>query len=332
MRILILRLSSLGDIILIQPICAWLRAQHPEAEIDVVVKRQFMDLIPLMGCDLKAIAYEKSIKAHLALRNPRYDLLLDLHNKPSTVILRIAANARRSSVYNKQRRTRLRIVRGNKDLAISSTTELYKSALDKIYQAVDLPSPKLYVPENLPLPDLPKAHKRILIFPGAAHDTKRYPAIYYKMLLRDSPDDWQYILLGSASEWDLCESIRADSNAYNLCGKLDFPHLLKLIASSDWVISSDSGPMHIAAALSVPQIAIYGATHPRLGFAPQNPHAHLLVAELECQPCSLHGSKRCPRKHFNCMHKIPVSTILAILLKDEPIQLSYPDHTNITGD
>lgn len=317
MRILILRLSSLGDIVLIQPVCAWLRARHPEAEIDVVVKRQFIELIPLMGCELHALAYEKSLKAHLALRNPRYDLLLDLHHKLSTIILRIAANARRSSVYNKQRRMRLRIIKGNKDLAIASTTELYKSALDKIYQAVELPSPKLYVPQDLPLPDLPITSKRILIFPGATHNTKRYPAIYYQMLLKNSPKDWQYILLGSASEWDLCESIRAESNALNLCGKLDFPHLLKLIASSDWVISSDSGPMHIAAALSVPQIAIYGATHPRLGFAPQNPYAHLLVAELECQPCSLHGSKHCPRKHFKCMHQIEVSQILGILQEDE---------------
>jgi heptosyltransferase II len=313
MRILILRLSSLGDIVLVQPICAWLRERHPEAVIDVIVKKQYAGLVSLMGCGLNAIVYEKSLAAHFALRNPRYDLLLDLHNKLSTWLLRIAANAKMSSVYHKERRKRLKIVRGNHALAISSTVDLYKSALDRIYPAVELKSPRLYVPEDVSLPEVAMAAKRILIFPGATHNTKRYPARYYKTLLESSPKEWQYIMSGSASEWDLCEEIKAGSKAQNCCGKLSFVQLLKLIETSDWVISSDSGPMHLAAALSRPQIAIFGATHPRLGFAPQNPHAHILVADLECQPCSLHGAKECPQKHFQCMHQIKVQSILDIL-------------------
>jgi heptosyltransferase II len=72
----------------------------------------------------------------------------------------------------------------------------------------------------------------------------------------------------------------------------------------DLVISNDSGPMHIAAALQKNQIALFGATHPILGFSPMNNNATVICKNISCQPCSLHGSERCPKGHFDCMNKI----------------------------
>ena len=68
MKILILRLSSLGDIVLTQPICAWLRGQYPQAWIDYMAKEQYLELVPLLGCALHPVAYQKSLKAHLELK------------------------------------------------------------------------------------------------------------------------------------------------------------------------------------------------------------------------------------------------------------------------
>ncbi|MCB5258856.1 MAG: glycosyltransferase family 9 protein [Candidatus Cloacimonetes bacterium] len=313
MKILILRLSSLGDIVLTQPIAAWLRAKYPEAQIDYVVKEQFLELVTLMGCGLKPIIYKKSFKAHFALFKVRYDIVIDLHGKLSTYLIKIAARGNKSVTYNKARITRARIVKGNNSLHIESTLDLYKTALDKIYQHVILESPHLYSSPHTTLPELLSVCKRIAIFPGATHNTKRYPLKYYKELIENSPKNFQYILLGSFSELELCQNLILDERTINLCAKLNYAQILSLLETCDWVISSDSGPMHLAAALHRPQIAIFGATHPRLGFSPQNPNAHILCANLDCQPCSLHGSEKCPLGHFKCMHSIPFQSILEII-------------------
>lgn len=313
MKILILRLSSLGDIVLSQPICAWLRAEYPEARIDYMVKTQYLELVPLLGCALKPLTYQKSLKAHLDLGREHYDLVLDLHGKLSTWLLRMAARGKESAVYNKERSRRKKIVKGNRQLAISSTVELYKSALDKLFPEVHLHSPRLYPPKDVTLPVLETAEKRILIFPGALHNTKRYPSTYYKQLMDISPKDWQYIILGSSNEAGLCDDIASRGRAISMAGELSFSQILALMQGADWVISSDSGPMHLAAALERPQIAIFGATHPCLGFAPLNPNAWILAADLDCQPCSLHGSESCPQRHFKCMHSIRAEQILEII-------------------
>lgn len=316
MKILILRLSSLGDIVLTQPIAAWLRAKYPEAKIDFVVKAQFQELVTLMGCELNPIVYEKSIRAHLALFKSRYDIVIDLHAKLSSFLLRIAACGKQSFGYRKARSIRKRIVGGDKQLKINSTLDLYKTALDKIDPLAKLEAPRLYPPDHPGFLALPASDKRIALFPGATYKTKRYPEEYYKELINKSPNGYQYILLGSQSDATLCQSLSSETNAINLCGSISIAQLMSLLKTCDWVISSDSGPMHLAAALEKPQIAIFGATHPRLGFAPINHNAHVLSADLECQPCSLHGSEKCPKGHFNCMSSIRAEHILEILAKD----------------
>jgi ADP-heptose:LPS heptosyltransferase len=317
MKILILRLSSLGDIVLTQPVAAWLRHRYPEAQIDFVTKEQFSELVSLMACGLNPVSYKKSLAFHRYLRHQRYDLILDLHGKLSSLLILLAAWPQRYAIYNKSIRKRRQIVGGNRTLRIDSTVELYKSALDKLFPDVSLAVPRLVAPKDVFLPPLPKSKKLIAIFPGAAHETKRYPAKYYKELIKASPNHHQYIILGSTEEQDLAFYIAQGSSALNFCGKLKLGELLAMVDGCDWVISSDSGPMHIAAALQKKQIAIFGATHPRLGFAPQNPHANLLVADLDCQPCSLHGDKQCPLGHFRCMHSISARTILDIMLSEE---------------
>lgn len=315
MKILIIRLSSLGDIVLCQSICAWLRKQYPLAEIDFICKQQFVELTSLMGCGLTPIVYQKTLISHLALRRRRYDLVIDLHNKFSSFLVRLAAAAKSSSVYNKQRSKRKAIVAGDSKLAISSTVELYKSALDKLYLNVQLEAPRLELPQQeLPFL-LPQASKLVMLFPGAAHFTKMYPKDSYKQLLKISPSGFHYLLAGAPNEFELCNELQRSSpeNSTNIAGLLSFSQILVAIKASDCVISSDSGPMHLVAALEKPQIAIFGATHPRLGFAPQNPHAHILCANLDCQPCSLHGAESCPRGHFQCMLSINPQSLLNIM-------------------
>lgn len=316
MKILIIRLSSLGDIVLTQSVCARLRELYPDARIDFITKVQYQELVSLMGCGLNFVPYGKTLRSHLALRAARYDLVLDLHNKLSSFLIRLAAWGKVSSILDKKRYLRKRIVRGDRQLAIRSTIDLYAGALTGIGLSARLEAPVMQVPElGLPF-DMPTGKKLIMLFPGAAHYTKMYPLASYKSLMRMSPDCCFYILAGSPMEEELCAELhRAGENSLNLCGQLSFGQILKTMQSCDLVISSDSGPMHLAASLMKKQIAIFGATHPRLGFAPLNPHAHILCQDLDCQPCSLHGAEKCPQGHFKCMLGIEPQRVLELILQ-----------------
>ncbi|HPR18853.1 MAG TPA: glycosyltransferase family 9 protein, partial [Candidatus Cloacimonadota bacterium] len=133
--------------------------------------------------------------------------------------------------------------------------------------------------------------------------TKQYPLEQMAQVINALGERYNIFLLGSPDERNLISLLRQiiDVPVHDLCGKLSVSELIVFLFSIDLVISNDSGPMHIAAALHKPQIAIFGATHPKLGFAPMNDKAIILKADLNCQPCSLHGSETCPLGHLDCL-------------------------------
>ncbi|MDP2173652.1 MAG: glycosyltransferase family 9 protein [Candidatus Cloacimonadaceae bacterium] len=314
----------MGDIILTQPVISLLFEAYPDSEIHYICKAQFAELVRCLDKRISVLVYEKSIRWHKLLTHSRYDLVLDLHAKLASWLIKNLVNANIKRVYDKQRGIRKAIVSGARDLAIESTTRLYFSALRGIVsedQIMSVSSPRIGLPEqtsNLDLlPDFATGKTTIAIFPGAAHPTKIYPLRYLDEMIKMTGRDYRFLLFGSKQENHLCLRL-ADSNpetAINLCGALSFSELNRVLARCDLVISGDSGPMHLAAALNKKQIAIFGSTHPRLGFAPQNENAILLCLDLPCQPCSLHGVKRCPLGHFDCMMKIKPDVIYQIIQK-----------------
>ena len=320
---LVIRLSSVGDIVLTQPVVYELRALYPEAEIHYLCKEEYTALPRLFGVELTVSEYSKALGWHLSLLKRRYDLVLDLHAKLASALVRLMVRSRQRIVYAKQRGLRRRIVRGDKTAAIESTLRLYYSALERLEPerfnaASPLPRPQLQLPDTAKrssvLPLCSDGRQLIGLFIGSAHATKAYPVEQWVELLRRAPGRYEFWLLGSVADQPAARRIReAFPVATDLCGKLTLAELPGAIAACDAVISGDSGPMHIAAALDMPQITIFGSTHPRLGFAPLNPKAAIICADLSCQPCSLHGGKSCPRGHFQCMLSIAPDLILTKL-------------------
>jgi len=303
MKILIIRLSSLGDIILTQPVCAILRNKYPQAEIHFVCKPEYASLPVRFGLDLKVLEYRKELAFHRQLSQTRYDLAIDLQGKFSSFLLMAFCRAKSKITYQKQRALRQAIAKGKSDLAINSTVDLYMSALNKLGITEPWSYPVLH-PEQPPASKETEQHK-IACFPGATHYTKRWLPEYWTQLINSFPTS-QFTLYGSSGEKTLCDGITAgtNGNCQNLAGKLGFSELLSSLQNYDLVLSGDTGPMHLAAALGKPQIAIFGGTDVRLGFRPLNDQAVVLSAGLKCQPCSLHGLPGCPLGHFNCMRKL----------------------------
>jgi heptosyltransferase-2 len=311
MKFLIIRLSSLGDIILTQPVVAELESRYPGAEIHYVCKPQFAELPAMMGRNVTAIPYRKSLQWHLKLRETEYHAVLDLHAKAASIIITMLCKSLRKARYNKRRRLRKSIVNHTSPASIRSTVDLYYSALRKLFNtsSESMRDPRLFVPADpglrasVALPE----HKSLLgIFPGAAHTTKKYPTDQWIEVIRLLSDTFHILLMGSQEDARDASAISSvnPEGILDLCGKLNLTQLAATMQRCDLILSGDTGPMHLAAALGIKQVAIFGATHPRLGFAPLNTNAIVLSADLQCQPCSLHGSERCPQGHFNCMRSI----------------------------
>jgi heptosyltransferase-2 len=90
------------------------------------------------------------------------------------------------------------------------------------------------------------------------------------------------------------------------------------VASCDVALTNDSGLLHVAEACGVPVVALFGPTHPRLGFAPWRPVSTVLRVEIDCSPCDLHGPARCPRSHHRCMKELSVERVREAILARLP--------------
>ncbi len=304
MKILIIRLSSLGDIILTQPLCALLHKHYPEAELHYLCKPEYAALVACFGLPINTIEYSKSLSWHLSLLRLRYDLVLDLHGKFNSYLAANLVRAKQKSLYDKKRNLRKAIVSHKTSTAIDSTVSLYCTALKKlgIRDAWDNPA---LIPTRQRKPKTQGQAPKIACFPGATHYTKRWPIEYWRALIASMPE-CSFTLLGGGGDKVLAKEICADGtvNCSDQTAKFNLSELVDELQDYDLVLSGDTGPMHMAAALALPQIALFGGTHPRLGFKPLNPKAQILSADLDCQPCSLHGLKACPQGHFKCMQSL----------------------------
>ncbi|MDP8269620.1 MAG: lipopolysaccharide heptosyltransferase II [Candidatus Tenebribacter davisii] len=317
MKILFIRLSSLGDIVLTQSAVQAVHSKYPDAKIHYLTKSVFAPIVEMFNCVDEIHYWEKKYSLLKDIRKIKFDVAIDLHAKFNTFIIKSFINAKRNITYNKKHLLRRQIVNRKTDKVISSTVSLYFNALKKIGIDSKIAEPKLFTTKSIKMPEkfqISKHVKNIGLFPGALHKTKQYPIEQLAEFINSVPDAWncRFIIFGSEAELDLADKLDSltKSIILDLCGKLTLQQLVTAIDKMDVLITNDSGPMHIAAALKKPQIAIFGATHPKLGFAPMNRKAIVLSADLSCQPCTLHGGEKCPKKHFKCMRSISSEQII----------------------
>jgi len=325
MKILVIRFSSLGDVLLTTPIVRSIRKNYPSAEIHFLTKKEFAPILENNPNINQIIKYDNKndrfIDIIKLIANNQYDLIIDLQSKLNSFLIKLFAGNSKHVTYNKRHFYRWRLTHKSlsKNLApIKSTVSLYSTVLDKLGIKLDAEKLDIFLPKNqdeiYSTFRIPHSEFRISISPGASHFTKQYPADYYSYLINMITDklNAQIILLGSKNEKKLTAQIAngCKKKILDLAGETDIMDMAVIIKNSELFISGDCGPMHIAAALNIPQIAIFGPTHPKLGFAPINTNAVIIQKDLSCRPCSLHGREKCPKTHFKCMKDIKPEEIL----------------------
>jgi len=150
---------------------------------------------------------------------------------------------------------------------------------------------------------------------GSAWPTKRWPAEKWARLIRGLAAEFKtpVLMVGGPGEKDWnaeIERLAGPEHCLNLTGRTSMPELMDAIRPLKVFVSNDSGPMHIAAAMGVPAVGIFGPTTRELGFFPYGAGNRVVETRLDCRPCALHGSKKCPRGHFLCMRLLTVDQVL----------------------
>ncbi|MDZ7317030.1 MAG: glycosyltransferase family 9 protein [candidate division KSB1 bacterium] len=334
-KILILRLSSIGDILLTTPLLRILRDRYPKARIDFVIKAKFLDLMrtnphldrlwPLHA--EKGFAELRSLKRQL--ESVDYDVILDLHNNFRTAYLRTGLGApvfklRKYKfkrfllvkfgidLYRRIRPVYLRYLDAAAALGIGDDGRGLEFFIDPL-EAENITG---YFQENGVL----KSDLLFAVAPGAGFAAKRWPQEYFVELLQKllaEHSDAKVLLLGDQSDHSLCAAIAAAlprGKAINSAGRLSLMGSAAALSRCRLFIGNDTGLMHMASALKLPLVAIFGPTTRQLGFFPTGEQSRVVEHKtLSCRPCTHMGRPTCPQKHFKCMREITPDQIRPVV-------------------
>jgi ADP-heptose:LPS heptosyltransferase len=321
-KILVIRFSSMGDIIYTTPIVRCLKLQLPGTEVHFLTKTQFkyiyehnpyLDGLHLLKPKLKDTIAD--IKAE------KFDLIIDLHNNLRTSIIKLATLFA-SSTYKKER--------FSKWLALKLKWKSFYSKdhlVDRYLKTVkflgvtnDQKPIDYYIAKSYQLEDfLPASHASsyTAFIIGATHFTKRMPV--EKVIEICKNIHGPIVLMGGNDVLENAALIKhaLGEKVYSTCGKTDLDQSVFIVSKARKVIGFDTGLTHIAEAFNMPLVSIWGGTAPELlGVFPYKIDQSLEAGiELACRPCSKFGLEACPLGHFKCMHDIPNQMITDFINK-----------------
>lgn len=318
-KILVIRFSAIGDIVLTTPVLSLLKKYYPNAEIHFLVKEKFAHVLNYLPHIDNVVVLKDFTKTFCELMRQRYDFVIDLQNSMRSSIIRYLLPVN-STAVNKQNLYKLLMTMCKQKLNVLHIVERYAKTL-RCLKIAETPGKLLFKPEATP--DIQHELHRLRSYSkpviatvlGATHNTKRWP--YESWITALNKINWPVILLGGIAEqralaaW--VELLRVPY--FNACGILNLAQSAACIDGSDCVISHDTGLMHIAAALQKPIISIWGNTVPEFGMFPWKTYwKPAQVENLPCRPCSKIGYSSCPQQHFRCMKQNHPEKIVELVL------------------
>ncbi|HEY1289962.1 MAG TPA: lipopolysaccharide heptosyltransferase II [Burkholderiales bacterium] len=310
-RILVVAPNWIGDALMAQPLLSRLRDKNPGAQIDVLapawvapVARRMAEVGDVISVPLRHRALQLGERWRLAraLKGRRYGEAIVLPNSWKSALLPFFAGIPIRTGYVGEARYGLLNVLHRKDEAPMPLhyARLAEPAGARVKEP--LPEPRLRVEPG----EIEAARRRFdiegpygVFCPGAEYGpAKRWP--YFPQLSKQLQT--QALILGSANDREAAQGIAGR----NLVGETTLDEAIALIAGADYVVTNDSGLMHVAAALGRPQVALFGSSSPA-HTPPLSSAARVLWLAVECSPCF---ERECPLGHFRCMREMTVETVL----------------------
>ena len=329
-RILVVGPSWVGDTVLAQPLFRRLHERRAQLELDVLAPAWTLPLLRRMpevaetiaspfGHGEIKLAERWRLASLLAQRG--YDQAVVLPNSfKSALIPRLAGIRLRTGYIGEFRYPLLNDTRKLDEQAHPLLAEQYAALADPAGSALMRPLPSLRLTvseaERAELLDrlgLTLSSPVAILCPGAEYGpAKRWPASYFAELARRLANDgYQVWIVGSSNDRDIGQEIVRLSSGLgtDLCGRTTIDQVVDLLSCAQVVISNDSGLMHVAAALAVPLIALYGSSSPSFT-PPLSQQATVLKLDLPCSPCY---KRECPLRHFNCMVQLTPDRVYAAI-------------------
>ncbi len=319
-KFLILRFSSIGDIVLTTPVVRCLKLQYPHAEIHSLTKPAFKSILENNPYISQVHVLDKPLlKKVMELKQLGFDSIIDLHNNLRTRIIKGVLDVPSFS-FDKLNTEKAQLVNFKLNtLSQVHIVDRYLDAVKSFGVTNDGQGLDYFIPDNVNLNDEVKqltSKPYIAVAIGAQHSTKRLPT--QKLIDVCKNIKTNIILLGGKEDETTGNEIAKQSGSHvvNLSGKLSLHQSALVVKLAQKVITHDTGLMHIAAAFKKPIISIWGNTVPEFGMTPYygnyNINQQLFeVNNLSCRPCSKIGFNTCPKTHFNCMNLQDTSAIAA---------------------
>lgn len=329
MKILVIRFSSIGDIVLTTPVLRCIKQQRPEIIVHYLTKSSFR---PIMANNpyLDKIYYlEDNIETVVTeLRKEKYDYIIDLHRNIRSLRVKRALKTSRFTFPKLNIRKWLFVNLKIDVLPDKSIVERYFEAVKPLNVKSDGEGLDYFIPDYIQIKnnDIPMSHWAgyVACVIGGSYNTKKLPAS--KWIEFCNLISYPIMLLGDNNDSEDGKQIAEIDKIriYNACGKFNLNESAALLKMSKIVVSNDTGLMHIAAALNKTIISLWGNTSPKLGMFPyygknnlnERPSRKSIILEnknLSCHPCSKLGYDKCPKGHFKCMNDIDMSTLADIV-------------------
>ncbi len=334
-KILIIRLSSMGDIILASPLIRLTKKRFPQAKIDIVISTEFEELVSANPNINEVILFERrtGLKGLLRLckkiREERYDLIIDIHKKLRSFLICLTSGAKQKVSYNKHSFLRFLLVKFkiNRYSNTPFIANLYLKPLEKFGIGDDgeglefyiTPSKEAVILELLRIEGITKQDILMGIAPGAHWNTKRWHKERFIELanLLIQKKNAKIIIFGSKDEVELSNEIKTAllNKPIIAAGQLSLMETAALLKRCKVLITNDTGVMHISAAVKTPVVAIFGPTVGEFGYYPYRVVNRVISKSLLCKPCTTKGSSKCPINTFDCMKFISTNEVLEAVVR-----------------
>lgn len=328
MKVLVIRFSSIGDIVMTTPVIRCLHLQTG-AEVQVVTKHSFAMIYqdnPYIS-KVHTLGEENWNELVAQLKDEKFDQIIDLHNSLRSIKLTIELKRPTRRVRKLSLRKALLI---HTSINTLPSTHVSERGMDTVKQwgvKNDGLGMDYFVSKKAQdtIKQPPGTYATIAL--GTTHFTKNMPEALLTEVIDSCP--LPLVMLGGPAEQKLGEQLASlfPDKATNLAGIISLDESAAYVEKSRFLIAGDTGLLHMAAALKKPTISLWGATIPEYGVFPYYgersvPH-YIHEVKLPCRPCSKHGSASCPKKHFNCMN-LQDSQLIAQHMQD---LFDIPFHT-----
>lgn len=318
MKVLIVRFSSIGDIVLTTPVVRCVRQQLNGVQLHFLTKEKFASVIRHNPYIDKLHTMDEELSEVIPqLKAENFDYIIDLHHNARTLRLKKALG-KTSYSFNKlnwekflivyfkiNRLPAMHIVDRYMEAVLPLGVKNDHKGLDYFITQKD----EVDISQALP-PHFQQGYDALVV--GGSYFTKRIPL--HQLLEICKHNARPLVLLGGKEDAEIANqvAIAYEEKVINLCGSLNLNQSASVIRQSQKVISSDTGLMHIAAAYKKDIVSVWGNTIPEFGMGPYMAGENSKILEvkgLSCRPCSKLGYRKCPKGHFKCMNDIDVSKV-----------------------